>query len=92
MRTISQPRSVGNGGAVGIYGADLDTLDRTADQIAGVLGKVDSAEGVKVATPPQTPVRRLDVNFVRLAHYGLSSLARSEGSRWPTSPVAPCAP
>lgn len=67
MHTISQPRSAGNGGAVCIYGADLDTLDRTADQIAAGLGKVDGAEGVKVATPPQTPVRRLDVNFVSLA-------------------------
>ncbi len=59
--------------AVGVYGADLDTLDRTADQIAAVLSKVDGAEDVKVATPPQTPVMRIDLNFVSLARYGLSS-------------------
>lgn len=58
--------------AVGIYGADLDTLDRTAQQIAKALEGVSGATDVKVQTPPQTPVVRIDLNFSALARYGLS--------------------
>ena len=58
--------------AVGIYGADLDTLDKTGDQIAAVMEKIPGATDVKVQTPPQTPVVRIDLNFPALARYGLS--------------------
>jgi CzcA family heavy metal efflux pump len=58
--------------AVGVYGGDLDTLDKTAEQIAAVLEKVPGASDVKVQTPPQTPVVRIDLNFSALARYGLS--------------------
>lgn len=58
--------------AVGVYGADLDTLDKTAGEIAAVLEKIQGATDVKVQTPPKTPVVRIDLNFPALARYGLS--------------------
>lgn len=58
--------------AVGVYGADLDTLDRMAGQIAAVLEKVPGAVDVKVQTPPSTPVVRVDLDFPALARYGVS--------------------
>ncbi|HTI67720.1 MAG TPA: efflux RND transporter permease subunit [Caulobacteraceae bacterium] len=58
---------------IGVYGGDLDTLDRTARQIAGVLEGVPGAVDVAVQTPPETPVVRVDLDFAKLAHYGLSS-------------------
>jgi CzcA family heavy metal efflux pump len=58
--------------AVGVYGADLDTLDKVAGQIAGVLEKVPGAVDVQVQTPPSTPVVRVDLDFPALARYGVS--------------------
>lgn len=59
--------------AVGVYGADLDTLDRTAREIAAVLEAIPGAVDVQVQTPPQTPVVRIDLNLASLARYGLST-------------------
>ena len=58
--------------AVGVYGADLDTLDKIAAQIAAVLEKVPGAVDVQVQTPPSTPVVRIDLDFQALARYGVS--------------------
>ncbi|HKP78745.1 MAG TPA: efflux RND transporter permease subunit, partial [Phenylobacterium sp.] len=58
--------------AVGVYGADLDTLDKTAAQIAAVLEKVPGAVDVRVRTPPSTPMVRVDLDFQALARYGVS--------------------
>ncbi|CAN5673668.1 efflux RND transporter permease subunit [soil metagenome] len=58
--------------AVGVYGADLETLDKTAGEIATVLAGIFGATDVKVQTPPQTPVVRIDLNFGALARYGMS--------------------
>jgi Cu/Ag efflux pump CusA len=58
--------------AIGVYGADLDTLDRTAGQIAEVVGKLPGAVDVRVATPPQTPVVRVDLDIAALGRYGLT--------------------
>ncbi|WP_304190142.1 efflux RND transporter permease subunit [Phenylobacterium aquaticum] len=58
--------------AVGVYGADLDTLDKVAADIAETLAKVPGAVDVKVQTPPQTPVVRVDLRFADLARYGLT--------------------
>jgi CzcA family heavy metal efflux pump len=58
--------------AVGVYGADLDTLDKVAGQIAGVLEKAPGAVDVQVQTPPSTPVVRVDLDFPALARYGVS--------------------
>lgn len=58
--------------AVGIYGADLDTLDKTAADIAAVMEKVPGATDVKIQIPPSTPVVRVDLNLPSLARYGLA--------------------
>jgi CzcA family heavy metal efflux pump len=59
--------------AVGVYGEDLDALDEVAGQIEAVLKTVPKAGDVQVQTPPQTPVVRVDLDFARLAQYGLSA-------------------
>ena len=59
--------------SIGVYGADLDTLDRTAHAISEVLGKVPGAKDVQVQTPPQTPVVRVDLDFAKLAQFGVST-------------------
>jgi CzcA family heavy metal efflux pump len=59
--------------SVGIYGADMDTLERVAGQVAAVLGKVPGAADVKVQTPPSAPVVRVDLNFPALAQYGVTA-------------------
>ena len=57
---------------VGVYGADLDTLDKVADQIAAVMKAVPGAVDVSVQTPPKTPVVRVDLNFPAMARYGIA--------------------
>ncbi|WP_374571213.1 efflux RND transporter permease subunit [Phenylobacterium sp.] len=58
--------------AIGVYGGDLDTLDRTAGRIAAALRAVPGAVDVQVQTPPSTPVVRIDLNHDALARYGLT--------------------
>jgi Cu/Ag efflux pump CusA len=58
--------------AVGVYGADLDTLDKIAHQVAAVMEAVPGATDVTVQTPPSTPVVRVDLDFQALARYGVS--------------------
>jgi CzcA family heavy metal efflux pump len=59
--------------AIGIYGADLDTLDRVANQIATVLKTIPGATDVQLKTPPSTPVVRVDLDLPKLAQFGLSA-------------------
>ncbi len=59
--------------AVSVYGPDLDVLDRTAGQIEAVMKALPDAEDVNVQTPPQAPVVRVDLQFARLAQFGLSA-------------------
>ena len=58
--------------AIGIYGAGLETLDKTAGQIAAVLETIDGAVDVKIQTPPSTPTMRVDLNFAALARFGVA--------------------
>lgn len=58
--------------AVGVYGADLDTLEKVAHQIAAVMETVPGATDVQVQTPPSTPAVRVDLDFPALARYGVS--------------------
>jgi Cu/Ag efflux pump CusA len=58
--------------AVGVYGADLDTLEKVAGQVAAVLERVPGAVDVKLQTPPSTPVVRVELNFPALARYGIA--------------------
>ena len=57
---------------VGVYGADLDTLDAVANQVATVMKTVPGAVDVNVQTPPKTPVVRVDLNFAAMARYGIA--------------------
>ena len=58
--------------AVGIYGADSDTLDPLADRIAAVIKTVPGAVDVRRTTPPRTPVVRVDVDLPRAAARGVA--------------------
>lgn len=58
--------------AIGVYGGDLDTLDRIAGQVAGALETVPGATDVRVQTPPATPAVRVDLDFPALARYGVA--------------------
>jgi Cu/Ag efflux pump CusA len=58
--------------AVGVYGADLDTLDKVADQIADVMKTVKGATDVTVQTPPKTPVVRVDLDFTAMTRFGVA--------------------
>ncbi len=58
--------------AVGVYGADMDTLDQAAAGIAAVLETVPGAGDVQVRTPPAAPVVRVNLNFAALGRYGVS--------------------
>jgi CzcA family heavy metal efflux pump len=59
--------------AISVYGPDLDTLDQTAGQIAAVLKAIPDANDVQVQVPPEAPVVRADLDFSRLAQFGLSA-------------------
>lgn len=56
-----------------LYGQDLDALDKLAMQVAGVLKSLPGAREVKVGGDAHGPVMRIDLNFQRLALYGLSA-------------------
>ena len=58
--------------AVGVYGADLDTLDKVAGDISKVLETIPGAMDVTIQAPPQTPVVRVDLIVPALARYGLT--------------------
>lgn len=58
--------------AINIYGQDLDQIDTAAAQIAAVVKAVPGAKDVQVQTPPLTPVVRADLDFQKLARYGLA--------------------
>ena len=59
--------------AVNVYGPDLDQIDASANQIAGLLKTLPGAKDVLVQTPPLSPTVRVDLDFARLAQYGLSA-------------------
>ena len=58
---------------IGLYGQDLDALDKAADQIGATIRALPGARDVKVEADAQGPVVRIDLNFPRLALYGLSA-------------------
>src|SRR5205085_8205817 len=57
--------------AIGIYGADLPTLDATAQKVSAVLEGVEGAEDVAIQTPASTPAVRIDLDPTRLARLRL---------------------
>jgi len=58
---------------ISVFGQDLDALDAAADRIAAVVGALPGAHGVQVVDEARAPVVRIDLNFQRLALYGLSA-------------------
>ena len=59
--------------AVSIYGDDLSKIDAAAEQVAGGLRALPGAGEVSITTGPRAPSVRIDLNFKRLALYGLSA-------------------
>ena len=58
--------------SVKVYGSDLETLEKTADAIAGVLGKVQGITDLAVLRSLGQPTVRIDVDRVRAARYDLA--------------------
>ncbi len=58
--------------AIKLFGDDLDTLKRTADQIAAVAGKVRGAEDVKVESVAGLPQLQIKPDRAAIARYGLN--------------------
>jgi Cu/Ag efflux pump CusA len=58
---------------VRVFGADLSAVSHMADQVATVLASTPGARNAIPATPSETSVIRIDLNFQRLAIYGLSA-------------------
>jgi heavy metal efflux system protein len=58
--------------SVKVYGNDLETLERTANQIAKVLGEVPGITDLAVLRSLGQPTIRIDVDRARAARYGLA--------------------
>ena len=58
--------------SVKVYGNDLDTLEKTANSVAGALAKVPGITDLAVLRSLGQPTIRIDVDRVRAARYGLS--------------------
>ena len=59
--------------AVNVYGEDLASVDRAAGDIAEALRSVDGGGAITTGAGPLAPAMRIDLNFKRLALYGLSA-------------------
>ena len=58
---------------VSILGQDLDAVDETATRIATVLGQIPGNAAVQTPSAQRAPVVRVDLNFNKLALFGLSA-------------------
>jgi cobalt-zinc-cadmium resistance protein CzcA len=58
--------------SVKIFGNDLETLEKTADQVAAVLAKVPGITDLAVLRSLGQPTIRIDVDRQRAARYGLA--------------------
>ena len=58
---------------VRVFGVDLDALDAAAERIAAALRALPGAGHVPAPDEARAPVVRVDLNFARLALYGLSA-------------------
>jgi CzcA family heavy metal efflux pump len=57
---------------ISLYGQDLDALDEAAGRVGRTLQRLPGASDVRVEGDPRAPTMRVDVDFRRLALYGLS--------------------
>jgi len=58
--------------SVKVYGSDLDTLEKKANEIAALLAKVPGITDLAVLRSLGQPTIRIDVDRVRAARYGLA--------------------
>jgi cobalt-zinc-cadmium resistance protein CzcA len=58
--------------SVKVYGNDLETLEKTADNIAAVLAKIPGITDLAVLRSLGQPTIRIDVDRARAARYGLA--------------------
>ncbi|QEH34166.1 Cobalt-zinc-cadmium resistance protein CzcA [Aquisphaera giovannonii] len=58
---------------IGIYGEDLDVLQKKADEIAGVLRSVPGSTGVKAQALGGLPFLRIQVDRDRIARYEIDA-------------------
>lgn len=58
--------------SVKVYGNDLETLEKTADNIAAVMAKIPGITDLAVLRSLGQPTIRIDVDRVRAARYGLA--------------------
>ncbi|MGC2031578.1 MAG: CusA/CzcA family heavy metal efflux RND transporter [Steroidobacteraceae bacterium] len=58
--------------SVKVYGNDLETLEKTAKEIAAVLAKIPGITDLAVLRSLGQPTIRIDVDRVRAARYGLA--------------------
>lgn len=59
---------------VNIFGNDLDTLDRKAQQIARLLGGIRGATDIQLQSPPGAPQMVVRLGKSRLEHWGFEPL------------------
>jgi len=59
--------------SVSVYGEDLDAVDRAAGQVTAALQAIGGAADIGAEAAPLAPAVRIDLNFKRLALYGLSA-------------------
>jgi heavy metal efflux system protein len=59
--------------AVLIYGADLGTLRRLAEEVQRVIARVPGAEDIKVPSSGRLPMLRVSVRRDQLARYGIKA-------------------
>jgi Cu/Ag efflux pump CusA len=59
--------------SVNVYGDDLDRVDAAAGRIADALRALGGAQAISTDAAPLAPAMRIDLNFRRLALYGLSA-------------------
>ena len=75
--TVRHRLALGAGAAsalnVNVYGDDLDAVDAAAGRVADALRTMGGARDVSVDAPALAPAMRIDLNFRRLALYGLSA-------------------
>jgi cobalt-zinc-cadmium resistance protein CzcA len=58
---------------IGIYGDDLDLLQKEADAIAGILRSIPGSTGVKAQALGGLPFLRVEVDRHRIARYGIDA-------------------
>jgi cobalt-zinc-cadmium resistance protein CzcA len=58
--------------SVKVYGSDLETLAKVADDIKGVIGAVPGIEDLAVSASLGQPTIRIDIDRARAARYGLA--------------------